>query len=347
MRSGTSQDCRRWWARPEMAVTIGDIRQAAARLNGQAVRTPLLESVRLNDRLGGRLLIKPECLQRTGSFKFRGAYNTLSAMDPGIRARGVIAYSSGNHAQGVALSARMFGAPATIIMPTDAPALKKRNTAEYGAEVVLYDRFGENREELGERLMAERGLTLVKPYDQESVIAGQGTVGLEIAEQCAEQGLTPDLALCPAGGGGLISGLSLALKDAWPDIAVHPSEPEGFDDWRRSLAGGERVAVDPAARSICDAILTPTPGEITFDIGRRTLSEGVAVTDDEALRAMLDAFLELKIVAEPGGAVALAAVLSGRVDLAGRTAVAVVSGGNVDPAVFRRALDMAETSAGA
>ncbi|PJK30609.1 threonine ammonia-lyase [Minwuia thermotolerans] len=325
-----------------MTVSVDDIRAAAARLRGRAIRPPLLESARLNDRLGGRLLVKPECLQRTGSFKFRGAYNTLSAMDPAVRARGVIAYSSGNHAQGVALSAKLFGAPATIIMPHDAPELKKRNTAEYGAEVVLYDRYSENREALGERLMADRGLTLVKPYDQESVIAGQGTVGLEIAEQCAEAGVTPDFALCPAGGGGLIGGVSLALKDAFPQIAVHPAEPADFDDWGRSLAGGVRVAVDPSARSICDAILTPTPGEITFEIGRRTLSAGVGVSDEEALAAMRDAFLELKIVAEPGGVVALAALLSGRVELSGRTAVVVVSGGNVDPALFRRALDMTE-----
>ena len=322
-----------------MTVTIDDIRAAAARLDGFAARTPLLESPRLNERLGGRLLVKAECLQKTGSFKFRGAFNTLSSMDPEVRARGVLAYSSGNHAQGVALSARMFGIPATIIMPADAPDLKKRNTAEYGAEVILYDRFGENREALGERLVAERGLTLVKPYDQESVIAGQGTVGLEIGEQAEQLDARPEIALCPAGGGGLISGASVALKDAFPDIAVHPVEPAGFDDWRRSLDSGERQSADPAARSICDAILTPTPGEITFAIGRRTLSEGLSVTDAEALAAMRTAFLELKIVTEPGGVVALAAVLSGRIDLAGRTAVVIVSGGNVDPALFRRALE--------
>lgn len=322
-----------------MTVTIDDIRAAAARLDGFAARTPLLESPRLNERLGGRLLVKAECLQKTGSFKFRGAFNTLSSMDPEIRARGVLAYSSGNHAQGVALSARMFGIPATIIMPADAPDLKKRNTAEYGAEVILYDRFGENREALGERLVAERGLTLVKPYDQESVIAGQGTVGLEIGEQAAQLDARPEIALCPAGGGGLISGASVALKDAFPDIAVHPVEPAGFDDWRRSLDSGERQSADPAARSICDAILTPTPGEITFAIGRRTLSEGLSVTDAEALAAMRTAFLELKIVTEPGGVVALAAVLSGKIDLAGRTAAVIVSGGNVDPALFRRALE--------
>ncbi|WP_417518943.1 threonine ammonia-lyase [Minwuia sp.] len=321
-----------------MAVTPDDIRDAARRLSGHAVRTPLLESPRLNAQAGGRLLVKAECLQKTGSFKFRGAYNTLSSMDPDVRARGILTYSSGNHAQGVALAARMFGVPATIIMPSDAPDLKKRNTAEYGAELVLYDRFGESREALGERLIDERGLTLVKPYDQPSVIAGQGTAGIEIIEQCGETDASPDLLACPAGGGGLVTGVSLVMKEAFPDIAIHPAEPAGFDDWGRSLAAGARQSVDPDARSICDAILTPTPGEIPFAIGQRTLSSGVSVTDDEALAAMKTAFLELKLVAEPGGAVALAAFLSGKLPLEGRTAVAVVSGGNVDPAVFRQAL---------
>ena len=323
-----------------MPVAIDDIRAAAARIAGQAVRTPLLESPRLNDRLGGRLLVKAECLQRTGSFKFRGAYNTLSAMDPGVRARGVLAYSSGNHAQGVALAAKMFGVSATIVMPSDAPELKKRNTAEYGADVVLYDRFGESREEIGERLTAERGLTLVKPFDQVSVIAGQGTIGLEIDAQAGEFGAQPDLAVCPAGGGGLISGISVSLKHAFPAIDIHPAEPEGFDDWKRSLETGQRQSADPEARSICDAILTPTPGELPFEIGRRNLARGLVVSDREALEAMRTAFLELKIVGEPGGVAGLAAILSGHVDIAGRTAVAIVSGGNVDPSVFQKALSL-------
>ncbi|WP_416899565.1 MAG: threonine ammonia-lyase [Minwuia sp.] len=323
-----------------MQVTIDDIWKASAALDGQAALTPLLESPRLNERLGGRLLVKAECLQKTGSFKFRGAYNTLTGMDPDIRARGILAYSSGNHAQGVALAAKMYGVPATIIMPSDAPALKKRNTAEYGADVVLYDRFGESREAIGERLVAEQGLTLVKPYDQVSVIAGQGTVGLEIEEQTAELAAEPDVVVCPAGGGGLISGVSIALKAAFDDIDIHPAEPEGFDDWRRSLEAGERRTADPEARSICDAILTPTPGEITFEIGRHHLSRGLVVSDREALEAMRTAFLELKLVAEPGGVTALAAILAGRIDIAGRTAVAIVSGGNVDPEVFRQALDL-------
>ncbi len=321
-----------------MSVSVDDVRAAAARLKGHAVRTPLLESPRLNEQTGARVLIKPECLQRTGSFKFRGAYNTLSGMDPSSRAKGVLAYSSGNHAQGVALAARMFGVPATIIMPEDAPEMKKQNTAEYGAEVVLYDRYNDSREELGERLQSERDLTLVKPYDQESVIAGQGTVGLEIAEQCAEIGVSPDLMVCPAGGGGLITGTSVSMKSVFPDIAIHPVEPAGFDDWARSLDAGERQGNDPAARSICDAIVTPMPGEITFPIGERLLSSGLSVTDEEVLAAMKVAFTELKLVVEPGGCVAFAALLSGRLDVGGRTVVCVLSGGNVDAAVFQRAL---------
>lgn len=321
-----------------MSVTVEDIQDAAHRLDGQAVRTPLLESVRLNERLGGRLLIKPECLQRTGSFKFRGAYNTLSTMNPAARERGILAYSSGNHAQGVALAAKMFGVPATIIMPHDAPEMKKRNTAEYGAEIVLYDRYNESREEIGERLERERGLTLVRPYDQESVIAGQGTVGLEIAEQCGERNADPDFVACPAGGGGLITGLSLAVKARFPGCRIHPVEPEGYDDWKQSLAAGKRVAAKAEKRSICDAIVTPMPGELTFPIGCRTLAEGIAVSDNEVLAAMRTVFEELKLVGEPGGVVAIAAVLSGKLDLAGGTAVCVISGGNVDPDVFRRAL---------
>jgi threonine dehydratase len=321
-----------------MVVGIEDIRAAASRLNGHAVRTPLLESPRLGERIGGRLLIKPECLQKTGSFKFRGAYNTLSSMDPEVRGKGVLAYSSGNHAQGVALAARMFGVSATIIMPEDAPEMKKRNTAEYGAEVVLYDRYADSREELGERLQTERDLTLVKPYDQASVIAGQGTVGLEIAQQCADIGVQPEVLVCPAGGGGLISGTSLAMQAAFPDVVAHPVEPEGFDDWARSLAMGQRTGNDPDARSICDAIVTPMPGELTFPIGRETLSAGISVSDDEVLAAMKTAFTELKLVVEPGGCVALAAILSGKIDISGRTAVCVLSGGNVDPEVFQRAL---------
>ncbi|MDF1719671.1 MAG: threonine/serine dehydratase [Minwuia sp.] len=318
--------------------SIADIEAAAGRITGVVRRTPLLESTRLNDRLGARLLVKAECLQHTGSFKFRGAYNRLSAMEPDVRARGILTYSSGNHAQGVALAARMFGVPATIIMPSDAPAMKRRNTAEYGATVVPYDRHGENREAIGQRLAEADGLTLVKPYDDLLIMAGQGTAGLETVAQCRELKATPELALAPAGGGGLMAGFSTAMKASFPALQVMSAEPEGYDDTARSLATGVRQANAGTPPSICDAIMTPVPGVLTFRVNRRTLSGGVAVSDDEARQAMATAFEELKLVIEPGGAVALAAVLSGRVDVQGKTVVVVASGGNVDAAIFADAL---------
>ncbi|MDF1731241.1 MAG: threonine/serine dehydratase [Minwuia sp.] len=319
---------------PVTEFALSDIQAAAARIDGIVRRTPLLESARLNDRIGGRLLVKAECLQHTGSFKFRGAYNRLAAMDPETRARGILAYSSGNHAQGVARAAQMFGVPATIIMPRDAPAMKQRNTAEYGATIVLYDRHGESREDIGRQIAAEQGLTLVKPYDDPLIMAGQGTSGLECAQQCAELDAVPDLALAPTGGGGLMAGFSTAMKAAFPDLALFAVEPEGYDDTARSLQSGTRVANTATPASICDAIMTPEPGELTFPVNRRTLSGGLKVSDGEVRQAMADAFAELKIVIEPGGCVALAAVLSGKLPVAGRTVVVVASGGNVDPALF-------------
>lgn len=314
--------------------SLSDIQAAATRIDGIVRRTPLLESARLNDRIGGRLLVKAECLQHTGSFKFRGAYNRLAAMDPKTRARGILAYSSGNHAQGVARAAQMFGVPATIIMPRDAPAMKQRNTAEYGATIVLYDRHGESREEIGRQIAAEQGLTLVKPYDDPLIMAGQGTSGLECAQQCAALGAVPDVALAPTGGGGLMAGFSTAMKAAFPDLQLFAVEPDGYDDMARSLQSGTRVANMATPASICDAIMTPEPGELTFPVNRRTLTGGLTVSDGEVRKAMADAFAELKIVIEPGGSVALAAVLSGRLPVAGRTVVVVASGGNVDPALF-------------
>ena len=314
--------------------SLSDIQAAATRIDGIVRRTPLLESARLNDRIGGRLLVKAECLQHTGSFKFRGAYNQFAALDPKTRARGILAYSSGNHAQGVARAAQMFGVPATIIMPRDAPAMKQRNTAEYGATIVLYDRHGESREEIGRQIAAEQGLTLVKPYDDSLIMAGQGTSGLECAQQCAALGALPDVALAPTGGGGLMAGFSTAMKAAFPDLQLFAVEPDGYDDMARSLQSGTRVANMATPASICDAIMTPEPGELTFPVNRRTLTGGLTVSDGEVRKAMADAFAELKIVIEPGGCVALAAVLSGRLPVAGRTVVVVASGGNVDPALF-------------
>jgi threonine dehydratase len=310
------------------------VAEAAARLAGQAVVTPLLESERLNELIGGRVLLKAEMLQRTGSFKFRGAYNRISRLDADQRARGVVAFSSGNHAQGVAAAAALTGTSATIAMPDDAPAVKVEGTRRWGAEIVFFDRATGNREEIGERLLAKSGATLVRPYDDFFVIAGQGTVGLEIAAQCAERGVTPDAVLAPVGGGGLIAGIGLGIGDV-PLIGV---EPEGFDDTARSLAAGERLSIEPGAASFCDALVVTTPGELTFALNRRRLAGGLAVADAETAKAMAQAFLHLKVVVEPGGAVALAAVLSGHYDAKGKTVVVVASGGNVDPAVFREAL---------
>ena len=318
--------------------TVADIRDAARRLEGHAVRTPLLESPLLNRRVGGRLLVKAEVLQRTGSFKFRGAYNHISRLDAAQVKAGIVAYSSGNHAQGVAAAAEIVGAPATIIMPSDAPALKIANTKSYGAEVRTYDRYHQHRETIGAELARETGAGLVRPYDDAWVIAGQGTVGLEIAEQCAELGLSPDAVLSPAGGGGLIAGTSLALEADLPGAKLYACEPEGFDDHRRSLEAGDRTANAEGAISFCDALLASIPGELTFAINRERLAGGFAVTDEEVAAAMAVAFTDLKIVVEPGGAVALAAALAGRIKTRDRITVVVTSGGNVDPVLFDQVL---------
>jgi threonine dehydratase len=314
------------------------IRDAADRIAGEARRTPLLESPLLNARLGGRLLVKAEPLQRTGSFKFRGAFNRISRLDGDERRRGVVAFSSGNHAQGVAAAAALVGAPAVIVMPSDAPAIKVANTRAYGAEVVSYDRLREDREEIGRRICAERGSILVPPYDDPHVIAGQGTVGLEIAEQAREMGVRLDAVAACASGGGLVAGVALALERESPGTEVHVCEPAGFDDHARSLAAGRRIANAPGASSICDALLAAMPGEITFPVNARLLRGGIAVGDDEVLAAIGVAFRDLKLVVEPGGAVALAAALTGRLPVAGRCVAVVCSGGNVDPATFARAL---------
>jgi len=325
-------------ADPRALPTIEDVRAAAGRIEGKAVRTPLLESPALNARLGGRLLVKAECLQRTGSFKFRGAYNTLVQFDARQRKAGVVTYSSGNHAQGIAAAAQLLGIPATIVMPADAPAIKVANTRGYGAEVVPYDRYKENREEVGGAIARERGATIVAPYDEPQVIAGQGTAGLEIAAQAKALGAALDAVIVCCGGGGLTAGCAIALAAECPSTAVYISEPEAFDDTRRSLIAGDRVSNDPKARSICDALLAPTPGVLTFAINRRLLKGGFAVSDTEVRRAMAIAFAELKLVVEPGGAVALAAVLSGKFAIRGRTVAVTASGGNVDRETFAAAL---------
>jgi threonine dehydratase len=319
--------------------SIAMIDAAAARLAGRVRRTPLLSSPFLDDIAGRRVLVKPECLQHTGSFKFRGAWSALSALEPAVRARGVIAYSSGNHAQGVALAARLHGVPAVIVMPLDAPAPKIANTRAHGAEVVLYDRAGgEDRDAIGTRIAAERGLTLIRPFDEPLVIAGQGTCGLEIAGQAAEAGVgTADVLVC-CGGGGLTAGIALALAARAPGLRARPVEPAGFDDTARSLAAGTPQRNAAPSGSICDAIVTPEPGRLTFPILQRLCGPGLVVSDDEAMRAMALAFLHLKIVLEPGGAVALAAALFRPDEVVGEAVIAVASGGNVEPALMAEAL---------
>lgn len=321
-----------------MIVSVSDIEAAAGRLAGQAVHTPLLRAPLLDARAGREILVKAEPLQRTGSFKFRGAYNRIAQIPEADRSKGVVAFSSGNHAQGVAAAAALFGMKATIVMPADAPAIKRRNTEAYGATVVPYDRFGEDREAVAGRIMAETGATLVKPYDDPGIIAGQGTIGLEIAEQCAALGVRPDAVLVPCSGGGLVSGISVAIRARMQGVRVYAAEPEAQDDMRRSLAADERLSNPPEARSICDALQSPMPGEITFSIARETLAGGITAPDDAVLRAMGIAFDMLKLVVEPGGAVGLAATLENRIPDDIRTVVIVCSGGNVDAATFGRAL---------
>jgi threonine dehydratase len=309
---------------------IEDVRAAAERLRGLIVDTRLVESPALNERFGARILFKPEILQRTGSFKFRGAYNKISTIPDEDRRRGVVAFSSGNHAQGVAASAAMFGVEAVIAMPYDAPAIKIDNVRRMGAEVVLYDRFGEDRMTVVGPYINERGMILVPPFDDPEIIAGQGTIGLELVAQAAELGVHLDAVIIPCGGGGLSSGISLAVKACSPDTEIWVAEPEYFDDTKRSLASGERVSNEAGHRSICDAILTPEPGALTFAINRKTLAGGVAVTDKATAAAMRDAATYLKLVVEPGGAVAFAALSSGEIEVAGKCIAVVLSGGNAD-----------------
>jgi threonine dehydratase len=323
---------------PPKLPDVDDVRAAAQRLHGKAVATPLLSSPQIDAQLGARLLIKAECLQRTGSFKFRGAYNALAQIDPTKRGAGVVAYSSGNHAQGVAAAAAMLGMPATIVMPADAPAIKIANTRFYGAEIVTYDRYRESREEIAQRLAAERGAELLPPYDDARVIAGQGTIGLEIAAEAQRQGLAIDVLIAPCSGGGLVTGCALGLSASQGGAAVYAAEPAGLDDMGRSLKAGNRVANDPNLRSICDALLASIPGEITFALAQRLLAGGLAVTDDEVRNAMAVAFSAYKLVLEPGGAAGRAGVLSGKLAVTGKTVAIIASGGNVDPALFATAL---------
>lgn len=315
-------------------VNLDDIKDAAKRLEPIIVRTPLISSPVLDDIVGGKVFLKAENLQRTGSFKIRGAYNLLSQLTPEQAARGVIAFSSGNHAQAVAAAGTMLGIETTIVMPEDAPKIKIENTRKLGGTTVLYDRYTGDRETIAREMAAERGCEVVPSYDHEHIIAGQGTVGLEIVEQCEEAGVTPDQVFVNCSGGGLTAGCAIAIRSQLPGTSVHPVEPEQYDDTCRSLVSGKREHVDVSARSICDALQVATPGEITFAINKDLLGCGVTVSDDEVRDAIRFAFTHLKLVVEPGGAASLAAVLCGKVDTRDKVTVVVMSGGNIDAEMF-------------
>ena len=316
--------------------TARDVDAAARLLHGVAWRTPLITSPALDALTGGRVFLKAETLQRTGSFKFRGAYNKIAAIPQERRAGGVVAYSSGNHAQGVAAAARLLGMPAVIVMPSDAPRSKRERTAALGAEIMLFDRIKDDREVIARRIAQERNAVLVPPYDDPLVIAGQGTIGREIVEDLAALGLAPDVIVVTASGGGLTAGIALAAKSRVGDVRLFTAEPVGFDDHARSFRSGRREANAALTGTICDALMARTPGALTFAINSALVGEGVAATDQEVAAAMAFAFHELKLVVEPGGAVALAALMSSKIPVEGKVAVAVLSGGNVDADVFHR-----------
>jgi threonine dehydratase len=316
--------------------TAADIEAAAKRLAGVAVRTPLISAPVLDDAVGARVLLKAETLQRTGSFKFRGAYNKISSIPPERRAAGVVAYSSGNHAQGVAAAARLLGMRATIVMPSDAPKAKRERTLALGAEVIPYDRNNEDRAGIAKKIMTDRGATLVPPYDDPLIIAGQGTIGAEIVEDLTRLSLVPDVVVVGASGGGLAAGISLGVKAKVPSAKFYVVEPEGFDDTLRSFASGKREANARMSGTICDALMSNTPGELTFPITRELIGQGTTVSDAEVGHAVRFAFRELKLVVEPGGAIGLAALLAGKIKIDGKIVVGVLSGGNVDTDLFER-----------
>ena len=316
--------------------TAADVDEAARRLAGVALRTPLLTSAALDAMTGGRVFLKAETLQLTGSFKFRGAYNRLAAIPAEQRSGGVVAYSSGNHAQGVAAAARLLGMACVIVMPHDAPRAKRERTAALGAEIVLYDRMRDDREAISAGIAARRGAVLVPPYDDALIIAGQGTAGLEIVEDLNALGLAPDVVVVTASGGGLAAGIALAVRARVPAAALYTAEPQGFDDHARSFRSGRREQNASLSGTICDALMARTPGKLTFAINQSLVGAGVVASDGEVAAAVAFAFSELKLVVEPGGAVALAALMTGKIDIAGKVAVAVLSGGNVDPELFSR-----------
>lgn len=321
-----------------LAVRFADIEAAAERLRGHAIETPLLTNAALDATTSARILLKPELLQHAGSFKFRGAFNRLVQLEAAERKAGVVAWSSGNHAQGVACAGHILGIKTLIVMPADAPKVKVDNTRAYGADIRFYDRKTESREEIGREIVRRRGAVLVPSYDDPHIIAGQGTVGLEMVAQAQARGILFDDVLVSCGGGGLVAGMATAIRHRLPATRVWSVEPANFDDTARSLEAGERLAVLGDTASICDALLAPMPGELTFPINLRLLAGGLAVDDEDVMRAMTFAFSKLKLVVEPGGAVALAAVLSRKIETRGRTIGVVMSGGNVDAELFQQAL---------
>ena len=321
-----------------MTVNIKNIRQAAARLDGVAVRTPLLQNDYLNQRLQAKVFIKPESLQHIGAFKFRGAYNRLSQLNEEQRALGVVAFSSGNHAQGIALAARLLGMQATIVMPSDAPALKLEGTQRLGATIRSYERASEVREEIAADIAADTGATLVPAFEDPDIIAGQGTCGLEIIEQMDALGETTQSVLIPCGGGGLLAGTSTAVKALSPATLVYGVEPQHYGDHLRSRQVGHRVAIDATAATLCDALMAPMPGELTWSINSKSVTDFLLVTEEDVAHAVSFAFRYLKLVVEPGGVVALAALLANKLDVSGSTVAILLSGGNIDSTVFTRCL---------
>ncbi len=316
--------------------TAEDIELAARRLANVAVLTPLINSPVLDERVGARVFLKAETLQRTGSFKFRGAYNKISSIPQEKRAAGVVAYSSGNHAQGVAAAAKLLGMRATIVMPSDAPKAKRERTAALGAEIVLYDRNTEDRAAIARGIAEKRGATIVPPYDDPLIIAGQGTIGREIVSDLDRYGVKPEIVVVGASGGGLAAGISLGIKAKVPSAKFYTVEPEGFDDTARSFKSGKREHNERMSGTICDALMTNTPGELTFPINRELIGQGISASDAEVGRAVKFAFQELKLVVEPGGAIGLAALLAGKLDVKGKVVVGVLSGGNVDADLFAK-----------
>ena len=323
-----------------------DLEAAQRRIAPYAVVTPLIEHPALNERLGARVLLKAENLQRVGAFKFRGAYNAISQIDRSEFPGGVVACSSGNHAQGVAAAATLYAMRSLIVMPSDAPALKLARTKRFGAEVVCYDRASEDREAIARAICNDRHAAFVHPFDNPHVVAGQGTVGLELMRQAAAVAAIPDVVLMPVSGGGLLAGVSLAIKNSAPDAQVYGVEPQGFDDFACSLASGRQQTSERSAGSICDALLSKSPGRIALAIARKTVTGGLTVSDAEAGAALRFAFLELKLVLEPSGAVALAAILSEKIPLRGKTVAAVLSGGNIDPLLFARIIQQPDLASG-